>query len=714
MHCIIRRLSARRPELGVQPTFFDELAGRLAHAAITHLHALGPQALALLGALDAEHAEPSSSLDNSQLNADADAAKGKLTGLAGERPRPVATLDNSQLILGVDNSRSYLNTLPTERVINIYTNHWTRNMGVQHTGGMATGGRYVPAYADGDRHNGYRLPTTGPGTETTDGFLAFDHYGAPSARLDAGEWIINGRSSEKYDRELAQINAGTFPKLPGYADGGRAGVSASELLRFARGETVNGQKASRSLEGAIYAFGGINWGDCSAAISALARFAKGIDAFGGRFATGNQDAALAALGFAPGLGNPQRDFSIGWYNDTSRWGGHTSATIAGTNVEMGGARGNGQIGGSAAGASHSQYRQHRHLKLAGSTSSARTSGTSGEGDEDTTPSYSSLRRPTSRTRETGSTDTRTETDAPTSWSEVAGVAASAFASGMVSDALGVFGIPDAPPALAAYRQWQEAQSGTGAGSTGTTAEDLEEALADAEDDLEATKRWLEASEERLDNLPADASDATRRAAQMRVESARQAVAESETAVAEAEQAYIAGPTTVHDAPSNVRGELSAAFNGKDDGISGLQEVIGQERALAVTTQASALGEMYRGLTGQVVGRRNVDAPDVVDEEFKRLLTQMGVKKFKDGGLVVGPGTGTSDDVPILASNREFVVNADATARNRGLLEDINAGRPTQGQARGETHYHFHGPDAGDLLRQLEARELAHTMQHLGG
>jgi hypothetical protein len=45
----------------------------------------------------------------------------------------------------------------------------------------------------------------------------------PVARLDANEWIINGHSSSRYNRELAAINAGTFPKLPGYANGARAG-----------------------------------------------------------------------------------------------------------------------------------------------------------------------------------------------------------------------------------------------------------------------------------------------------------------------------------------------------------------------------------------------------------------------------------------------------------------------------------------------------------
>jgi hypothetical protein len=45
-----------------------------------------------------------------------------------------------------------------------------------------------------------------------------------------------------------------------------------------------------------------------------------------------------------------------------------------------------------------------------------------------------------------------------------------------------------------------------------------------------------------------------------------------------------------------------------------------------------------------------------------------------GGMVSGPGTGTSDDVPIMASNGEFVVNAKAAQAHRGLLEALNSGR----------------------------------------
>jgi hypothetical protein len=83
--------------------------------------------------------------------------------------------------------------------------------------GRAAGGR-VPGFAEGGK-----LPTTGPGTGMTDGFLGIDSVGMPRVRVDAGEWIINPDSSDRYNRELAAINAGTFPKMPGYANGGRAG-----------------------------------------------------------------------------------------------------------------------------------------------------------------------------------------------------------------------------------------------------------------------------------------------------------------------------------------------------------------------------------------------------------------------------------------------------------------------------------------------------------
>ncbi|PKP71848.1 MAG: hypothetical protein CVT82_00310 [Alphaproteobacteria bacterium HGW-Alphaproteobacteria-4] len=54
----------------------------------------------------------------------------------------------------------------------------------------------------------------------------------------------------------------------------------------------------------------------------------------------------------------------------------------------------------------------------------------------------------------------------------------------------------------------------------------------------------------------------------------------------------------------------------------------------------------------------------------------------EGGMITGPGSGTSDDVLIAASSGEFVMTAAATRRHRHLLEAMNAGAHIPGFARG--------------------------------
>nr|WP_272212407.1 hypothetical protein [Marinicella sp. W31]MDC2878322.1 hypothetical protein [Marinicella sp. W31] len=49
--------------------------------------------------------------------------------------------------------------------------------------------------------------------------------------------------------------------------------------------------------------------------------------------------------------------------------------------------------------------------------------------------------------------------------------------------------------------------------------------------------------------------------------------------------------------------------------------------------------------------------------------------YAEGGPIVGPGGPRDDMVPIWASNGEFMVNAQATAKHRPILEAINSGRP---------------------------------------
>jgi hypothetical protein len=113
---------------------------------------------------------------------------------------------------------------------------------VQATGG-ATGGRVrdLAGLAEGGK-----VPGTAPADLSRDNVLALVN-GKPFG-LQSEEWVINGRNSKKYDRELAAINAGTFPKLPGYVNGGRAGreYSAQSLGYFPA------QQSKASSSGAVF------------------------------------------------------------------------------------------------------------------------------------------------------------------------------------------------------------------------------------------------------------------------------------------------------------------------------------------------------------------------------------------------------------------------------------------------------------------------------
>jgi hypothetical protein len=67
-----------------------------------------------------------------------------------------------------------------------------------------------------------------------------------------------------------------------------------------------------------------------------------------------------------------------------------------------------------------------------------------------------------------------------------------------------------------------------------------------------------------------------------------------------------------------------------------------------------------------------------------------------GGIIDGPGTGTSDSIPARLSDGEFVVNARATAQNRSLLEAINSGH-LRGFAAGGLASSLPSPSAGPMI-----------------
>lgn len=128
-----------------------------------------------------------------------------------------------------------------------------------------------------------------------------------------------------------------------FADGG---LSVDALKAFA--SRING-RAYQWGAGAGNTFDT----DCSGAQSTIVNAITGAS---GRFSTATQAQELAARGFQTGDPPPGVSaYWVGWVNG-GPGGGHTAGTIVdpeggNVNVEMGGAAGNGQFGGSAAGAS---------------------------------------------------------------------------------------------------------------------------------------------------------------------------------------------------------------------------------------------------------------------------------------------------------------------------------------------------------------------------
>ena len=368
---------------------------------ISSLDANAVAALQAVGVLDESGAVANADLNIGQLNENQQLAIAQLFALDGERPTPLADLNKDafdrnrnaaqqsgdRFAKQTFNAKADVTDNATGRFSGILST--LRNMAasspinvaIHAIRGNAAGGVALPAYADGGvptaikklpgYTRGRKLPIAGPGTHEVDGFTGVDATGSPFVRLDAGEWIINRKSSRKYDALLRAINnddprVAKMGDLPAYRVGGIA--TPRELLAFARGQNVDGQQASGPLEGARYVFGGSNWGDCSSTQGQLALFAVGRPATVGRYmSTADEGTKLTALGFKQGLGSGPR-YAVGW-RDGGPGGGHTSGSIfmedgQSINVEMGGARGNGQIGGQAAGADAAYNTTgHMHMPL---------------------------------------------------------------------------------------------------------------------------------------------------------------------------------------------------------------------------------------------------------------------------------------------------------------------------------------------------------------
>lgn len=292
------------------------------------------------------------------------------------------------------------------------------------------------------------------------------------------EFVIRSRSR----RQIENLYPGLLDfmngngKLPGYEEGGR--VTVDQVKKFAQ-----------QLDGGNYVLGGpagpTNT-DCSGAQAWVSNFITGST---GRFATMTQDGELTKRGFKDGDPPPGiAAYWVGWKNGGPA-GGHTAGTIVdpkngNVNVEMGGAEGGGQYGGNAAGASKFPNRMWIALKDTSNPDGGELPvslggpyGGSGGRGRANADDIGAGRFSAPEVAPMSSSGGSSRGSLPSSLSGLAGFPFAGLSTksgggstgmperefkfgdaiatgieGQVSSALGVFGLPDAPPVLKAASQ----------------------------------------------------------------------------------------------------------------------------------------------------------------------------------------------------------------------------------------------------------------------
>jgi hypothetical protein len=110
------------------------------------------------------------------------------------------------------------------------------------------------------------------------------------------------------------------------------------------------------------------------------------------------------------------------------------------------------------------------------------------------------------------------------------------------------------------------------------------------------------------------------------------------------------------------------------GAAGAAAGILGSAASGIASVGSAAGAAVGSINAYVEAlRRAASAPKPGSGVAIRPTQPVTGQPFAHGGDVWGPGTATSDSIPALLSNGEFVVNARAAERFRPLLHAINRG-----------------------------------------
>jgi hypothetical protein len=120
-------------------------------------------------------------------------------------------------------------------------------------------------------------------------------------------------------------------------------------------------------------------------------------------------------------------------------------------------------------------------------------------------------------------------------------------------------------------------------------------------------------------------------------------------------------------------DLNTAF--QEDGVTFIQDMTSGLLQLAAQGKltAQSLENIFLNLLVKMAAQELAsEAAPGLATAFKVGLSFLGLA---GGGRVSGPGTSTSDSIPIMGSDGEYMVNAASTRKYLPVLEAINSGRP---------------------------------------
>ncbi|MDE7148986.1 MAG: hypothetical protein K2O01_01035, partial [Bacteroidales bacterium] len=210
----------------------------------------------------------------------------------------------------------------------------------------------------------------------------------------------------------------------------------------------------------------------------------------------------------------------------------------------------------------------------------------------------------------------------------------------------------------------------------------EQAMADTQLEIETAKlEALRALDEEQKAQLFDSEEAYQEAVRAQIKATDEAQKRSAEESKKARLAAIEDAQTKIDGIGNIAGSIGELFTqiaGDNEtmqkflkGVALFQIGIDMAKAIAGAISGAMTQPFPANIAAVVSGIAAVTAGIIQAKQTLSQQKEEPAPKFATGGLVTGPGTGTSDSVPAMLSNGESVMTAAATAMFAPMLSAMN-------------------------------------------